>query len=62
VTQPLPSQRHLFEIPDEVAYLNAAAYVPLPRAVREAGQLGVTTKTIGNMARIPIGVKAFGAS
>ncbi len=45
MTQPLPSQRHLFEIPDEVAYLNAAAYVPLPRAVREAGQLGVTTKS-----------------
>ena len=32
---PLASQRDLFEIPREVAYLNAAAYVPLPRAVRE---------------------------
>ena len=42
---PLASQRDLFEIPREVAYLNAAAYVPLPRAVREAGQLGVTTKS-----------------
>jgi selenocysteine lyase/cysteine desulfurase len=41
----LPSQRDLFEIPREVAYLNAAAYVPLPRAVREAGQKGVTTKS-----------------
>ena len=42
---PLASQRDLFEIPREVTYLNAAAYVPLPRAVREAGQLGVTTKS-----------------
>ena len=41
----LASQRDLFEIPREIAYLNAAAYVPLPRAVREAGQLGVTTKS-----------------
>jgi selenocysteine lyase/cysteine desulfurase len=45
MTAPLASQRDLFEIPREVAYLNAAAYVPLPRAVREAGQLGVTTKS-----------------
>jgi selenocysteine lyase/cysteine desulfurase len=41
----LPSQRHLFELPDEVAYLNAAAYVPLPRAVRAAGEQGVLTKS-----------------
>ena len=41
----LPSQRALFEIPREITYLNAAAYVPLPRAVREAGQKGVTTKS-----------------
>ena len=45
MTSPLACQRDLFEIPQEVAYLNAAAYVPLPRAVREAGQLGVTTKS-----------------
>ncbi len=45
MTAPLACQRDLFEIPDDVAYLNAAAYVPLPRAVREAGQLGVTTKS-----------------
>ena len=45
MTGPLACQRALFEIPEEVAYLNAAAYVPLPRAVREAGQLGVTTKS-----------------
>jgi len=42
---PLACQRALFEIPEEVAYLNAAAYVPLPRAVREAGEQGVLTKS-----------------
>ncbi len=41
----LPSQRDLFEIPAGVTYLNAAAYVPLPRAVREAGERGVLTKS-----------------
>jgi selenocysteine lyase/cysteine desulfurase len=45
VTQPLACQRDLFEIPAGITYLNAAAYVPLPRAVREAGQRGVTTKS-----------------
>ena len=43
--QPLPCQRDLFEIPDHVTYLNAAAYVPLPRAVRLAGERGVLTKS-----------------
>jgi len=33
----LPSQRHLFDIPREVAYLNAAAWSPLPKAVQAAG-------------------------
>jgi len=41
----LPSQRHLFELPAHVAYLNAAAYVPLPRSVRAAGEAGVLTKS-----------------
>ena len=45
MSQAMPSQRHLFEIPDHVAYFNAAAYVPLPRAVREAGERGVLTKS-----------------
>ena len=45
MTQSLPSQRHLFELPAEVAYLNAAAYVPLPRSVRAAGEEGVLTKS-----------------
>lgn len=40
----LPSQRHLFDIPREVAYLNAAAWSPLPLAVQEAGQKGALRK------------------
>lgn len=41
---PLSSQRSLFEIPDEVAYLNCAYMSPLMTAVREAGQAGVARK------------------
>jgi selenocysteine lyase/cysteine desulfurase len=41
----LPSQRHLFEIPRDVAYVNCAAYAPIPRCVREAGEVGVAEKT-----------------
>ena len=41
----LPSQRHLFDIPRDVAYLNAAAWSPLPLAVQEAGRMGVGRKT-----------------
>ena len=40
----LPSQRHLFDMPRDVAYLNAAAYAPLPIAVREAGIAGAAAK------------------
>src|SRR5690348_2105671 len=40
----LPSQRALFDIPREVAYLNAASWSPLPRAVQEAGRAGVARK------------------
>jgi selenocysteine lyase/cysteine desulfurase len=40
----LPSQRALFDIPREVSYLNAAAWSPLPRAVQEAGHVGVARK------------------
>jgi selenocysteine lyase/cysteine desulfurase len=35
---PLPSQRHLFEFPDDVTYLNCAYMSPQLRSVREAGQ------------------------
>ncbi len=40
----LPSQRALFYIPEHICYLNAAAVGPLPRAVKQAGELGVARK------------------
>ena len=40
----LPCQRHLFDIPDEVAYLNCAYMSPLSRRVTEAGQRAVARK------------------
>jgi len=41
----IPCQRHLFEVPAEVAYLDAAAWSPLPRAVRAAGESGILVKS-----------------
>jgi len=35
---PLGSQRDLFDVPDEIAYLNTANMSPLLRSVREAGE------------------------
>ncbi len=40
----LPSQRTLFDIPEDICYLNAAAVGPLPRAVKAAGEHGVARK------------------
>lgn len=40
----LACQRHLFDIPEDVAYLNCAYMSPLPLASREAGRRGVTAK------------------
>ena len=40
----LPTQRALFDMPREVCYLNAAAWSPLPLAVRDAGLAGVARK------------------
>src|SRR5271170_2854704 len=40
----LPSQRALFDIPEHICYLNAAAVGPLPRAVKQAGESGVARK------------------
>jgi len=40
----LPSQRALFDIPADVAYLNAAGWSPLPRATQEAGRAAVARK------------------
>ena len=44
-TKPLACQRHLFELPDDVSYLDAAAWSPLPRQVRSAGEAGLLTKS-----------------
>src|SRR3954465_14533217 len=40
----LPSQRALFDIPADVAYLNAAGWSPLPRATQEAARAAVARK------------------
>lgn len=40
----LPCQRHLFEIPDDVAYLNCAYMSPLMKPALEAGIVGLTRK------------------
>jgi selenocysteine lyase/cysteine desulfurase len=44
VTDALPCQRELFDIPDDVAYLNAAYMGPLPRPALEAGEQGLRAK------------------
>jgi len=41
---PLPSQRALFDIPDDVAYLNCAYMSPLPKASLAAGDQGLRRK------------------
>jgi selenocysteine lyase/cysteine desulfurase len=40
----LPCQRHLFDIPDDVAYLNCAYMSPLMKPVMEAGVAGFSRK------------------
>lgn len=40
----LPSQRALFDIPDDVCFLNAASWSPLPLATLEAGRNAVARK------------------
>lgn len=40
----IPSQRHLFDIPADVAYLNTATMGPLPLSALEAGQRGLARK------------------
>jgi selenocysteine lyase/cysteine desulfurase len=42
---PLPDQRNLFEIPEEITYLNCAYISPLLRAAREAGQAAIARKS-----------------
>jgi selenocysteine lyase/cysteine desulfurase len=38
----LPNQRHLFDIPEDIAYLNCAAMTPQMRSVRTAGEAALT--------------------
>jgi hypothetical protein len=40
----LPCQRHLFDIPDDVAYLNCAYMSPLMKPALEAGTAGLARK------------------
>ena len=40
----IPNQRHLFDIPDDVTYLNCASYSPLLRSVVAAGKMGLARK------------------
>jgi selenocysteine lyase/cysteine desulfurase len=40
----LPNQRHLFDIPDDVAYLNCAYMSPLMKSAQEAGTAGLARK------------------
>ena len=44
MSETIPSQRHLFDLPREVAYLNCAYMSPLPRAAVEAGEAGLRRK------------------
>ncbi|MEX0706661.1 MAG: aminotransferase class V-fold PLP-dependent enzyme [Woeseia sp.] len=41
----LPSQRHLFDIPDDICYLNCAYMSPQMHAVRDAGLQAVSAKS-----------------
>ena len=41
----LPCQRHLFDIPDDIAYLNCAYMSPLMKPALEAGNAGLARKT-----------------
>jgi selenocysteine lyase/cysteine desulfurase len=42
----IPSQRHLFDIPDEIAYFNCAYMGPLTKAARAAGHQGIDRKSL----------------
>jgi selenocysteine lyase/cysteine desulfurase len=45
LTLSLPPQRHLFDIPDDVAFLNCAYISPLPKASVAAGEDGLRRKS-----------------
>ncbi len=40
----LPNQRHLFDLPEDIAYLNCAYMSPLMHEVQEAGAKGIAAK------------------
>lgn len=42
----IPSQRHLFEIPDDVVYFNCAYMGPLTKTARAAGHRGIDRKSL----------------
>jgi selenocysteine lyase/cysteine desulfurase len=49
----LGSQRHLFEVPEDVAYFNTANMSPLLRAVREAGESGLARRAAPWLVNAP---------
>jgi selenocysteine lyase/cysteine desulfurase len=44
MTEPIPCQRHLFDLPPDVAYLNCAYMSPLPKRAAELGAEGLARK------------------
>ena len=42
---PIPNQRHLFNLPDDIAYLNCAYISPSLKSVTEAGRRGMERKS-----------------
>src|SRR5579871_699782 len=44
-TMTLPNQRSLFDMPDDIAYLNCAYMSPLLNVARDAGQAGLARKS-----------------
>ena len=44
MTAPIPCQRDLFDIPDDVVWLNCAQMSPLMRSAAEAGEAGIRRK------------------
>ena len=47
----IPSQRHLFDIPDDVWYLNCAYMSPLMKPVTDAGHVAVESLAVELQAR-----------
>jgi hypothetical protein len=47
----IPCQRHLFDIPDDVAYLNCAYMSPLMKPALEAGTQALPAKRIPGKSR-----------